>query len=457
MRWFGWGVLCGLAACGGDATTDVVDADGDGVVATEDCDDADDTAYPGAPEVCDGRDNDCDGFVDDDDLQVDVSTGQVFYADVDGDGFGDAKATVRACAAPDGFVDASTDCDDASDRTFPGAPEVCDGRDNDCDPSTPEAGAAFVDADGELTDWTATLGAGTETTPVVETLPEPGTLYVCAGTWYAGLQIDADVDVIGPDGSEVTVLDGAGAVHGIWIDEAVTSWLQGLTLTGFVDGVGDEVTGAAWGAALRCEGAATVTGTDLAFVDNEATGGFGGAVAVRQGCALSLSTSSFDGGSANLGGQMAVAEASATLTGVSFSSGAAFGAGALLVGSPYLNTSGAPTSVSCDDCTFTGNTTSGAAPVGGGAVWVANLASFSMVGGSMTGNTAGGSGGAVLVDNQFGLAGASASFDETTFDENLQLTPKSLINDVAVPDGDGFYEYAGTAVTVSCVEGVGCQ
>jgi hypothetical protein len=93
-----------------------------------DCDDADPDSFPGADETCDGADNDCDAAVDE--APPDGLPG---FADLDGDGFGDPAAPTTACALGDGVVDDDTDCDDADPTSFPGADEVCDGADNDCD------------------------------------------------------------------------------------------------------------------------------------------------------------------------------------------------------------------------------------------------------------------------------------------------------------------------------------
>lgn len=103
-----------------------IDADADGVPVPDDCDDADPTVYPGAVEVLDGVDNNCDGTVDE--------GFSLFYADFDGDGYGDPNNFIVDVAAPAGYVSDGTDCDDANPTVNPGAPEVVgDFLDNDCD------------------------------------------------------------------------------------------------------------------------------------------------------------------------------------------------------------------------------------------------------------------------------------------------------------------------------------
>jgi hypothetical protein len=112
----------------------------DGFVAVpDDCDDAVATTNPGALEVCNFADDDCDGAVDEDTVDP-----RAFYADADADGFGDPNASILACAAPEGYVDDATDCDDAAAAAHPGADEVCDGLDDDCDGQVDEDDA--VDA-----------------------------------------------------------------------------------------------------------------------------------------------------------------------------------------------------------------------------------------------------------------------------------------------------------------------
>ena len=124
------------------------DADGDGYAAEDDCDDTDAAINPGAEEVCDGVDNDCDGSID-----TDATDQETFYDDTDGDGYGDASSTTTACAQPSGAVSDDTDCDDTDASIHPGATEICDGADNDCDGSIDEGSAGtttyYADDDGD--------------------------------------------------------------------------------------------------------------------------------------------------------------------------------------------------------------------------------------------------------------------------------------------------------------------
>lgn len=63
---------------------------------------------------------------------------QTWYADGDGDTYGDAASTTMACSAPVGYVADNTDCDDSEAGVYPGAAEICDGLDNDCNGETDE-------------------------------------------------------------------------------------------------------------------------------------------------------------------------------------------------------------------------------------------------------------------------------------------------------------------------------
>lgn len=55
-----------------------------------------------------------------------------YYADADGDGFGNPAVSMDACSQPSGYVLNNTDCDDTRSAVYPGALEICDGLDNDC-------------------------------------------------------------------------------------------------------------------------------------------------------------------------------------------------------------------------------------------------------------------------------------------------------------------------------------
>ena len=132
-----------------DGSVGFADADGDGFAACEECDDSEAAVNPSATEACDDIDNNCDGAVD----EAGATGETLWYADTDGDGFGDADTSQSACAAPDGYVADATDCNDASDAALPGGSELCDELDNDCD-GTVDNGASdaptwYGDGDGD--------------------------------------------------------------------------------------------------------------------------------------------------------------------------------------------------------------------------------------------------------------------------------------------------------------------
>jgi hypothetical protein len=118
-----------------------------------DCDDTDPAIHPGALELCDGLDNDCDGFVDDQDPDVDLADAPDWFPDEDADGYGDSARPLRACSQPEGLLADGSDCDDRDPLVNPGAPEHCDGVDEDCDGELDEdavdAPTWYADGDGD--------------------------------------------------------------------------------------------------------------------------------------------------------------------------------------------------------------------------------------------------------------------------------------------------------------------
>ena len=186
MWWLILGCVPGFPAAPGFLDNPGHDFDGDGFTEGEgDCDDARGESWPGAPEICDGLDNDCDGeidwptpadapswyadgtcdgldndcddLVDDDD--PDMTGPATWYRDADHDGYGVADNTLDSCTQPTGYVALGTDCDDANDWIHPSQLESCDGVDENCDGTIDEGVTTryYLDTDGDgyglLTTW----------------------------------------------------------------------------------------------------------------------------------------------------------------------------------------------------------------------------------------------------------------------------------------------------------------
>lgn len=113
------------------------DLDGDHYTGAFDCDESDPSINKGAVEVCDGKDNNCDG-------QTDEGVTEPRYLDADKDGYGTSADPIQICKGeptPHGYVEKAGDCNDSTAIKGgkvvgyfinPGAEEVCDGVDNNC-------------------------------------------------------------------------------------------------------------------------------------------------------------------------------------------------------------------------------------------------------------------------------------------------------------------------------------
>ncbi len=139
-------------------------------------------------------------------------TSSTYYADIDEDGHGDPTSSVMACAPPVGYVDSYDDCDDTDAEIRPGATDVCDGVDNDCDDAVDEAATA----DPTCTLPHASAICGTGGVCVVDS---------CAGGWrncngieHDGCEVDTDTSAADCGMCDNSCAAGVGCVSGICDD-----------------------------------------------------------------------------------------------------------------------------------------------------------------------------------------------------------------------------------------------
>ena len=254
-----------------DMDADSYDSDAHG---GDDCDDEDPTVFPGGVEICDGTDGDCDGTVD----SPVPADAPVWYVDDDGDGFGTPETSLSSCEIPEGYSPADDDCDDTDPSVYPGAPTiVCDGRDNDCDPKTFEpdpdvtiAGVSYP----TLADALAAAAPGDQ-------------IDLCEGLHTGPFAVAAPVTIAGMGPATATVLDGVGAGSTIAVDDPVAVTLRALSVRG---GAGDLVEFALGpdpaGGGLRLGAGASATLESVLVEEN--TAAIGGGVYGAAGAVLTL-------------------------------------------------------------------------------------------------------------------------------------------------------------------------
>lgn len=364
------------------------------VANTADCDDTNADIHPNATESCNSIDEDCDGTADD----GPPADAPFWYLDYDGDGFG-GSTTRAACEVPPGYVATFSDCNDADVSTFPGATEVCDGMQNDCDSAwTTDAGtASFQATDGTWADWTAALASGTPSLLAEIDLTENGTLNICAGTWYANIEAanSRSIEVVGPDGAAATVLDGAGLGRVLSFGSYGTYLLRGFTV---------QNGSATYGGAAYIDAGSTTQIDDCTFRDNSAT--YGGAITgYFLHASIAIRHSIFENNAADYGGALdggsyGGGHSAFFISDSTFVGNEAYRGGALYMLYPT-------NSVEVRDAELYDNS---ASSKGGAMVLDGVVASVTRS--NLYGNM-GGEGGAVHVRN-----GASATFDHSTIHDN---------------------------------------
>ena len=403
----------------GSGALSTIDGDGDGFSPAEgDCDDENPAVNPGAAEICDELDTDCDGIVPDDEADDDFDGFPICAGDCDDDASDVYPGAVEICDGVDndcvpggdenedndgdGETPCDGDCDDANGAVYSGAEEVCDGFDNDCD-----GGVDDLDADGDghsrcsetgdcddsdpdaypvvVSTTGNTYAAGTDSDPFDTIATALANLdQVCheihlqPGSYELDAQISADFLSIYGGSPADTTLTAPADTRLMLISNGADVLVDGVTLTG-----GDALTD---GGAIKVESGATLTLSSV-IADGNASATDGGAIAVasatlilRGGCSFLNNTALDDGGAIALVSPVMFSDRGST-----YVSNTAGNAGAISI---FGGT------VDATDQWFESNSTT----LGdGGAVQISGGGSFLVERGHFQFNTAAGAGGAMAL------------------------------------------------------------
>ena len=471
------------------------DADLDGSPNDEDCDDEDATVYPGAPEVCDGIDNDCDELVDDADSDVDPASMSTWHVDADGDGFGDAHDPGQASCDPVGTdVANDADCDDTDPMIHPDATEVCGGVDEDCDglldADDPDVEGTAYYPDGDSDGFGDASAAATlaceapgghvpDASDCDDADPEvnPDATEVCNGV-DDDCSGSADEGLLGAsyeDSSGITDLTaefdagsfGAPASHVIDTDGTLTLCPGVWYVTLYVDGADVAVVGAGSGlttlsggdaaGVLEVKDSASLVLRDVTLRDAEAASGKeGSAVSLYDVDDVSLVDVELVDSFGFVGGGLRAEQVGAlTMERVSFRDNTGSSGGGL-----YAYSAGGGV-VDMVDVEFVDNV---AWDGRGGAIYATGLVTIHADGGSFSGNTSALDGGAVRAyDRAHFAATGTTLYNNTSGDDGgalaLALDATAALDSCTVADneavsGGGAHVSDGElSVTTSLLDG----
>jgi hypothetical protein len=410
-----------------------------------DCDDTMDVVNPDADELCNGTDDDCDTEIDED--AIDMGT---WYTDGDTDGYGDDATMTMACEQASGTTDVGGDCDDANAAVNPGAEELCDGVDNDCDSTTSEdATVAWTDSSGTVVDVTADV-SGTASSPASFTVPE-GDLNFCDGTYYVNLVLEGSSSLTSQSADPTTtILDGGGASSVVSVlGDGLSVSISDLTIQGGEAPV-DMVLGAAVGGGMYCAGFDMTTSAlgqiqmsldNVSITGNNATAGAGGLFGFL--CDFTITNSTMDYNTSEIGAAFYFFDGTQSVTSTNIENNVAslaYGAGVATGYTDYVV-------ADFDDTVVSGNSAgeegAGVALAAGDFTWTGTTGSG---GSGIWDNTAGDDGGGLVLD--------SANFTATLVDFGTSAdgTDNSPYDVFAYTSDGGFLYWAGDDASFECDE-----
>ncbi|OGO12504.1 MAG: hypothetical protein A2Y53_01855 [Chloroflexi bacterium RBG_16_47_49] len=236
-----------------------------------DCDDSNAFVHPGAVEVCNLLDDNCNALIDE-------GVQNTYYQDADSDTYGNASMTTLACTQPSGYVSDNTDCNDSNAAIYPGASEVCNGVDDNCNTQTDEGvlNTYYQDSDGDMYGnasvstqaCTALIGYTSDNTdcndsnaaisPAAAEVCGNGIDDNCNGQTDEGCSLSADLSITNADLTDPVTPAGQDVTYTITVTNNGPAYATGVTVTDVLD-ASLTLVSATPSQGAPCTGAGTIT------------------------------------------------------------------------------------------------------------------------------------------------------------------------------------------------------